>query len=64
MDVIQMNIRQKQPDFILEQCACTVDMEVSAGGKHVFFSPGLWKSKEGFTYDTRMEVSGSYLEKP
>lgn len=64
MDVIQNNVRGKQPGFCLEQCACQVDMEVEIGGKHVFFSPALWKSQMGdrdFSYSTVMEVSGTYF---
>lgn len=65
MDAIQINIRKKQPGFAINQCACMVDMEVKVSGKHVFFSTGLWKTMRGdssLRYQTRMEVSGSYLE--
>ncbi|MGN0373362.1 MAG: DUF5702 domain-containing protein [Enterocloster sp.] len=64
MDMMQYNICQNQPGFRIEKCACTVDMKGTVGGKHVFFSPGLWKNQEengGFSYETEMSVSGSYL---
>lgn len=65
MDVMQLVIGRDQPGFSMEKCACTVDMETKFRGKHVFFSTGLWKSfsgGDGFTYETDMAVSGSYLE--
>lgn len=64
MDMMQMNLRRKQSDFLMEQCAWQVDMTVDVCGKHVFFTPGLWRTftgKQASTYDTCMAVSGSYL---
>ncbi|MCC8026050.1 MAG: DUF5702 domain-containing protein [Clostridium sp.] len=66
MDVMQINIGRNQPEFSMAGCACMVDMQVQAGGKHVFFSTGLWKSQSGdggLGYDINMEVSGSYLDR-
>ena len=65
MDVMQMNIRREQPGFSMGQCVCSVDAEASVSGKHLFFSTGLWRNgsiEKGFQYDTRMAVTGSYLE--
>lgn len=65
MDVMEINTGRAQPGFSIAGCAVMVDMEVQVGGKHVFFSPGVWKSQVGdseFRYSTTMEVSGSYLE--
>lgn len=65
MDVMQMNICREQSGFTMENCACKVDIETAVSGKHVFFSTGLWKSQMGdslFDYETRMAVSGSYLD--
>ena len=65
MDVMQIVTAEKQPGFTLANCVCTVDAEALVSGKHVFFSNGLWKSQEreeGYAYDTRMAVAGSYLE--
>ena len=64
MDVIQIVTAEKQPGFTLANCVCTVDAEALVSGKHVFFSNGLWKSRgreDGYAYDTRMAVAGSYL---
>ena len=44
MDIMQINIRREQPDFLLEQCVCMVDMEAVFCGKPVFFSSGPWKT--------------------
>lgn len=49
MDVIQMNIRREQPDFLMNHCAYAVDIGIDNRGKHVFFSMGLWKSMMGGT---------------
>ena len=62
MDVMQMNIGKGQPGFSLADCACSVDMEASVWGKHVFFSLGLWKNGSPGAYETAMEVSGTYME--
>ena len=65
MDVMQIVTAEKQPGFTLANCVCTVDAEALVSGKHVFFSNGLWKSRgreDGYAYDTRMAVAGSYLE--
>ena len=65
MDVMQVVTARKQPGFSLANCVCTVNAEALVSGKHVFFSNGLWKSQEreeGYAYDTRMAVAGSYLE--
>ena len=65
MDVMQIVIARKQPGFSLENCVCTVNAEALVSGKHVFFSNGVWKSRgpeDGYAYDTRMAVAGSYLE--
>jgi len=65
MDVMQIVTAVKQPGFSLANCVCTVDAEALVSGKHVFFSNGLWKSRgreDGYAYDTRMAVAGSYLE--
>lgn len=65
MDVMQLVIGKEQPGFSIEKCACTVDIETELSGKHVFFTAGLWKNfsgGDGFTYETDMAVSGSYLE--
>ena len=66
MDVVQLNIGKAQPGFAVKNCACLVDMEAAACGKHVFFSLGLWKDPapdSGWSYETAMAVSGSYFEK-
>lgn len=62
MDVIQVNIRESQPGFLLNRCGYSVDLETRVRGKHVFFSLGLWKSRENgpTAYDTSMAVTGSY----
>ncbi len=44
MDMMQMNIRKEQPDFLLEKCVCMVDAEAGFCGKPVFFSSGPWKT--------------------
>ena len=65
MDVMQIVTARKQPGFSLENCVCTVNAEALVSGKHVFFSNGVWKSRgpeDGYAYDTRMAVAGSYLE--
>ena len=65
LDVMQVVTARKQPGFSLANCVCTVNAEALVSGKHVFFSNGLWKSQEreeGYAYDTRMAVAGSYLE--
>lgn len=65
MDVMQIVTERKQPGFSLENCVCTVNAEALVSGKHVFFSNGVWKSRgpeDGYAYDTRMVVAGSYLE--
>lgn len=49
MDVLQMNIRREQPDFLMNHCAYKVDIRLDNRGKHVFFSLGLWKSLMGGT---------------
>ena len=41
MDMIQVNIREKQPDFSMDSCAYAVDIEAEICGKHVFFLPGI-----------------------
>ena len=57
MDIMQINIRREQPDFLLEQCVCMVDMEAVFCGKPVFFSSGPWKTAG----KSRFAVTGSYL---
>lgn len=67
MDVMEINIGKKQSGFSMERCACNVEMEATVSGKHVFFSAGLWKSQMGDRgpgYETRIGVSGSYLNDP
>lgn len=50
MDIIQMNIRQKQSGFLIRNCGYRVDMKAEVGGKHVFFAlpfvESLTESKE------------------
>lgn len=58
MDVIQTQLREKQPDFCMAGCTCMVEMEAEFCGKPVFFSGGPWKDGQKI----RMAVSGSYLE--
>lgn len=60
MDMMQMNIRKEQPDFLMEKCVCMVDAEIGFCGKPVFFSAGPWKTSR----EIRFSVSGSYLSKP
>ncbi len=60
MDMMQMNIRKEQPDFLLEKCVCMVDAEAAFCGKPVFFSAGPWKTLR----KVRFSVSGNYLSKP
>ena len=60
MDMMQMNIRKKQPGFLLEKCVCMVDAETGFCGKPVFFSAGPWKTSR----KVRFSVSGNYLSKP
>ena len=60
MDIMQINIRREQPDFLLEQCVCMVDMEAVFCGKPVFFSSGPWKTAG----KSRFAVTGSYLSVP
>ena len=60
MDMMQMNIRKEQPDFLLEKCVCMVDAEAGFCGKPVFFSSGPWKTLR----KTRFSVSGNYITKP
>lgn len=47
MDIMQMNIRRGQPDFLMNHCAYSVDMTVQNRGKHLFFAVSLWKSVMG-----------------
>ncbi len=62
MDMMQMNLRREEKEFLMADCACAVDMELTVWGKHVFFSLGLWKNGGNRTaYETRMAVSGSYM---
>lgn len=37
MDMMQMNIKKEQSDFLLEKCVCMVDAEAGFCGKPVFF---------------------------
>ena len=60
MDMMQMNIKKEQPDFLLEKCVCMVDAEAGFCGKPVFFSSGPWKTLR----KTRFSVSGNYFTKP
>ena len=60
MDIMQINIRREQPDFLLEQCVCMVDMEAVFCGKPVFFSSGPWKTAGKSLF----AVTGSYLSVP
>ena len=60
MDIMQINIRREQPDFLLEQCVCMVDMEAGFCGKPVFFSSGPWKTSGR----SRFAVTGNYLSVP
>lgn len=57
MDVIQMNIRRNQPDFLMDHCAYSVDMEAALGGKHMFFSLGMLKTQtKDLSYEYEMKV--------
>lgn len=38
LDVIQMNLRRKEEDFLLEKCVNQVDIRGTACGKHLFFT--------------------------
>ena len=40
MDVIQLNIRRKDSDFLMDHCAYEVKIKVRGTGKHVLFSGG------------------------
>ena len=60
MDMMQMNIKKEQSDFLLEKCVCMVDAEAGFCGKPVFFSSGPWKTLR----KTRFSVSGNYFTKP
>lgn len=64
MDMMEINIGREQKGFSMERCACKVDMVAEVSGKHIFFPAGLWKSRKdgGFGYETRMSLSGSYLD--
>ena len=67
MDIMEINIARGQSGFSMGHCACRVDTESTVSGKHVFFSAGLWKSQMGDRgpgYETRIGVSGSYLNDP
>ena len=39
MDMIQLALRGKQKDFLMERCACAVDMGMSFRMAHVFAVP-------------------------
>lgn len=47
MDMVQVNIKDKQPDFSMMDCAYGVDIEVRVCGKHIFFLPGIVESPIG-----------------
>ena len=38
LDVIQMNLQRKEPEFSLDSCAYQVDIHGKACGRHVFFA--------------------------
>lgn len=63
MDVIQMNIRRKQPEFLIDSCAYYVDINSVICGKHVFLSPGLVKSlstEAKLEYEMKAAASKAY----
>lgn len=38
MDMIQVNIQREEPGFSLDSCACKMEVQGKASGKHVFFA--------------------------
>lgn len=38
MDMIQINIQREEPGFSLDSCACKIEVQGKASGKHVFFA--------------------------
>lgn len=47
LDLMQLNIRQKEPGFLVEKCGYHVDIRGKACGKHVFFALPFVKSYVG-----------------
>lgn len=63
LDMIQANLRAKQPDFRIDHCAHAVEMKVRVCGKHLFLGVGVWKAQSQNrmgSYNMKMSVSGSY----
>lgn len=56
MDMIQMNIRRKQDDFLMEHCAYSVEMDSEVLGRHMFFSLMLMRNQADGYFDYRMKV--------
>lgn len=58
MDMIQMNIRDSQDSFRMENCRYQVEIQVSGSGKHVFLTPWFVDNPSGkgtysFTFQAR-----------
>lgn len=47
MDMIQINIKEKQEDFLMADCAWGVDIQAEICGKHVFLIPGIVENPLG-----------------
>lgn len=63
LDMIQANLRSRQPDFRIDHCAHAVEMKAKVCGKHLFLSVGVWKAQSqnsAGSYDMQLSVSGSY----
>ncbi|MEY8339437.1 DUF5702 domain-containing protein [Lachnospiraceae bacterium 62-35] len=61
MDMIQVNIKARQPDFSMDSCAYFLDIEAKARGKHIFFLPGLVENPYGnSTYPMSARVEKAY----
>lgn len=61
MDMIQVNIKEKQEDFLMEDCAWGVDIEAKICGKHIFLIPGIVENPLGQReYPMTVQVKKSY----
>ena len=61
MDMIQINIKEKQEDFLMADCAWGVDIQAEICGKHVFLIPGIVENPLGNReYVMSVRVKRSY----
>ncbi|MFR5601821.1 MAG: DUF5702 domain-containing protein [Lachnospiraceae bacterium] len=61
MDMIQLNIRREQDDFRIKNCGYGMGIQVTACGKHVFFSPRFVDNQAGdFRYQFHVEAEKQY----